>query len=99
MVLDGSAISDKDISARVLSDWFVRFRTSLYAMTASLETGLTRISGRPISNILAATDPHVVALARGSIRVVLRLPEPEMPAEGPVGGAISHRHLFRRCCP
>lgn len=81
MVLEGRAISGRDISSRLLSDWLDRFRKSLYGVTAFLETGLMRFGERPNANILAATDAHVVALAPGSIRVGLRLPEVEPTTE------------------
>lgn len=75
MVLEGEDVSGRDVSARLLSDWLTRFRKALYGVTAYLETGRVRTGGRPDAAILAATDPHVLALAPGSIRVALRLPD------------------------
>lgn len=76
MILEGEAISRRDISSRLLSEWLERLRKSLYGMTAYLETG-RRASGRPDAALLLATDPHVVAVAPGSIRVGLRMPAVE----------------------
>ena len=75
MVLEGQEMSGRDVSSRLLSDWLDRFRKALYGVTAYIEKGIVRAGGSPDAAILAATDPHVVALASGSIRVALRLPD------------------------
>ncbi|HEX8316835.1 hypothetical protein [Longimicrobium sp.] len=75
MVLEGERISPRDISSRLLSEWLGNFRKAVYGVAAFLESGRLRLGGgRPQSWLLDATDPHIVALAPGSIRVGLRLP-------------------------
>lgn len=75
MVLEGERISPRDISSRLLSEWLANFRKAVYGVAAFLQSGQLRVGGgRPESWLLDATDPHIVALAPGSIRVGLRLP-------------------------
>lgn len=81
MILEGEAISRRDISSRLLSEWLERLRKSLYGMASFLETGTVRGAGRPDAALLLATDPHVVAVASGSIRVGLRMPAGEQQLE------------------
>jgi hypothetical protein len=82
MVLQGEAVSSRDISSRLLSEWLGNFRKAVYGVSLFLESGQQRFAGgRPDALLLAATDPYVVALAPGSIRVGLRLPDQDVQAE------------------
>jgi hypothetical protein len=80
MVLEGESVSRKDISSRLLSEWLEKLRKSLYGVTSYITTGQVRTGGRPDATILAATDPRVIAVAPGSIRVGLRLPSSPVQA-------------------
>lgn len=96
MILEGQAISRRDISSRLLSEWLERLRKSLYGMTSFLETGRLRAGGRPDAALLVATDPHVVAVAPGSIRVGLRMPAVEPQLElAPEGEAAPLPSTYR----
>ncbi len=81
MVLEGRALATQDISSRLLAEWLGRLRKSVYRVAAYLETGVVRRSGRPDGALLYATDPHVLALKPGSIRIGLRLPPAEVQSE------------------
>lgn len=82
MVLEGEKISQRDISSRLLSEWLGNFRKAVYGVSAFLESGQLKVGGgRPEAWLLDATDPHVVALAPGSIRVGLRLPSQDVQSE------------------
>jgi hypothetical protein len=75
MVLEGEKISPRDISSRLLSEWLDNFRKAVYGVSSYLQSGQLKVGGgRPDAWLLNATDPHVVALSPGSIRVGLRLP-------------------------
>ncbi len=74
MVLEGGKVSGRDISSRLLSEWLGNFRKAVYGVASFLETGQMRSGGRPEAWLLNATDPHVLAVAPGSIRIGLRLP-------------------------
>lgn len=74
LVLEGRQVSTGDVSSRILSAWLGKLRKSLLAVTEYLQTGHVRLTGRPSAALLAATDPRLVALAPGSIRIGLRLP-------------------------
>lgn len=88
MVLEGERISPRDISSRLLSEWLGNFRKAVYGVAAFLQSGHLKIGGgRPESWLLDATDPHIVALAPGSIRVGLRL-----PAEDDVQSELFEEH-------
>jgi hypothetical protein len=76
MVLEGESVSGRDVSSRLLSEWLGKFRKALYGVTAYLETGATKI-GRPIASIMDATDLQLVAVSPGSIRIGLKLPDPD----------------------
>jgi hypothetical protein len=95
MVLEGEAISRRDISSRLLSEWLDRFRKSLYGMTSYIETGLLRAGGRPDAARLFATDPHVVAVSPGSIKVGLRMPRIEEQIDWTHGEDASSPAVYR----
>lgn len=80
MVLEGEKISPRDISSRLLSEWLGNFRKAVYGVSSFLQSGQLKVGGgRPEAWLLDATDPHVVALSPGSIRVGLRLPLEDDP--------------------
>lgn len=74
MTLEGGQQEGREISSRILSEWLGRLRKALYHVTSFLETGTVRSTGRPDSVLLAATDPHVIAVRAGSVRIGLNLP-------------------------
>jgi hypothetical protein len=75
MTLNGETLTRREISSRLLAEWLGRFRKAVYGITAYLETGLVRVTGRPEAALLEATDPRVLALSPGSIKIGLRLPD------------------------
>jgi hypothetical protein len=81
MVLEGGRVSGRDISSRLLSEWLGNFRKAIYGVASFLETGQLRLGGRPEAWLLNATDPHVLAVAPGSIRIGLRLPSQLVQAD------------------
>ena len=81
MVLEGGRVSGRDISSRLLSEWLGNFRKAVYGVASFLETGQLRFGGRPEAALLNATDPHVLAVAPGSIRIGLRLPSQLVQAD------------------
>ena len=81
MVLEGEDISHREISSRLLSEWLERFRKAVYGVSAFLRDGTTRLGGRPEAILLGLTDPKVVALQPGSIRVGLRFSNSATQAE------------------
>lgn len=81
MVLEGSRVSGRDISSRLLSEWLGNFRKAVFGVAAFLESGQLRFGGRPEAWLLNATDPHVLAVAPGSIRIGLRLPSQLVQAD------------------
>ena len=98
MVLEGEKISPRDISSRLLSEWLGNFRKAVYGVSSFLQSGQLKVGGgRPEAWLLDATDPHVVALSPGSIRVGLRLPlEDDAQSdlfEGEAAEPIPHRAL------
>jgi hypothetical protein len=74
LVLEGRRLSHDDVSSRVLTTWLAKLRKSVLHVTEYLQTGQLRLTGRPSAALLEATDPRLVALAPGSIRIGLRLP-------------------------
>lgn len=75
MVLEGDSLQLQEISSRLLSEWLERFRKALFGVTAYYGTGQPRLGGRPEATLLQMTDPLVMALSPGSIKVGMRLPE------------------------
>lgn len=74
LVLEGRALREGDVSSRILSAWLGRLRKSVLAVTEYLQTGQVRTTGRPPADLIEATDPRLMSLAPGSIRIGLRLP-------------------------
>lgn len=100
MVLEGEQVSRSEISSRLLSEWLERLRKSLYGVAAYLRDRTVRLGGRPEATLLRLTDPKVVALQPGSIRVGLKLPSEEPQGEllngdEPDQDALSERALQR----
>jgi hypothetical protein len=95
MTLEGEELSSQDISSRLLSEWLGNFRKALYGVAAYLNSGRLKLGGRPEAALLYATDPHIVALSSGSIRVGLRLPDDGVSASpGSLNEeTIAHRAL------
>jgi len=77
MTLHSNEMDGRDISSRVLTEWLGRFRKALYGVASFLETGQLPTGGRPDAMRLELTDPKVLAVSPGSIRIGLRLPEPD----------------------
>jgi len=71
-VLEGTSLEATEISSRVLSDWLSKFRRAVQSVTEYLQTGRVRTTGRPSAELIDATDPRLVALAPGSVRIGLR---------------------------
>lgn len=74
--LFGENLSVQEISTRLLADWLSKFRRALQNVSEFLETGKI-ISGRPSMRLLDKTDPKIVSLQPGSIKIGLKLPVPE----------------------
>lgn len=74
LVLEGEALEATAVSTRLLSDWLSKLRKAIQNVTEYLQTGHIRIGGRPAADLVNATDPQLVAIASGSIRIGLRLP-------------------------
>ena len=76
MALEGESLSGMDVSSRLLAEWLGRLRKSLQNVSYYLSTHQFLESGRPDKLLLDATDPHIVSLAHGSVKIGLRLPSP-----------------------
>jgi hypothetical protein len=74
MALEGETLSGLDVSSHLLSEWLGRLRRSLQNVSYYLATHRLLETGRPDRKLLDATDPHIVALSHGSVKIGLRLP-------------------------
>lgn len=74
LVLEGRRLSHDDVSSRVLTAWLGKLRKSVLTVTEYLQTGRVRVAGRPSAALLDATDPRLIVLASGSVRIGLRMP-------------------------
>lgn len=81
MVLEGERLDSQAVSSRLLADWLGRLRKAVYNVASYLERGQVRVVGRPDARLLAATDPYVLAVRPGSIRIGVRLPPTEVQLE------------------
>jgi len=75
VVLQGEGLSRENVSSRVLTDWLERIRKGVYRVTDYLLNGVVTQVGRPNGVLIAATDPYVLSVQPGSLRIGLRLPE------------------------
>lgn len=74
MSLEGETLSGLDVSSHLLSNWLGRLRRSLQNVSYYLATHRILETGRPDRKLFDATDPHIVALSQGSVKIGLRLP-------------------------
>jgi hypothetical protein len=71
--LEGEGLKSSEISSRLLADWLSKFRHAVQNVSEYIETKRI-IIGRPSDSILANTDPKLVALRTGSIKIGLKFP-------------------------
>lgn len=81
VVLQGERLSRENVSSRVLTDWLERIRKGIYRVTDYLENGAVTSRGRPNRELLRATDPYVLSVQPGSLRIGLRLPSAQFQSE------------------
>lgn len=80
MILEGERLATQEISSRLLSEWLGKLRRALQNVGGYISTGKI-LSGRPSIELNEFTDPRIVALRPGSIRIGIRLPTPEVQTE------------------
>jgi hypothetical protein len=71
--LEGNELKSPEISTRLITDWLSKFRHALQYIAEYLEYKRIVI-GRPSSEILTKTDPKLIALRPGSIKIGLNFP-------------------------
>jgi len=80
MILQGERLSASDISSQLLSEWLAKIRRALQNIGEYINTGKV-LSGRPSIELNELTDPRIVALQHGSIKIGIRLPPPKAQTE------------------
>lgn len=71
--LEGEGLKSTEISTRLLADWLSKFRHALQNVAGYIETKHP-LTGRPSATLLANTDPKLVTLKTGSIKIGLKFP-------------------------
>jgi hypothetical protein len=99
MTLEGERLAAKEISSRLLTDWLGKLRRALQNVGEYVSSSRL-LFGRPSSELLELTDPRIVALRPGSIRIGIRLPVPEsqielFPTDAHLHAPIAYRALAR----
>ena len=97
--LEGEGLHSLEISSRLLTDWLTKFRHALQNVAEYLETKRI-ITGRTSNEILTRTDPKLIALRPGSIKIGLNFPAEYVqgelfPPEGDMPASLPQRALDR----
>lgn len=71
--LEGRNLHVSEISAKLLTQWLDKFRKSVSTVAEFIENGQLALRTPP--SIIAKTDPKIVSLQPGSIRIGLKYPE------------------------
>ena len=71
--LEGLGLKSSEISARLLVNWLSKFRIAVQNIAEYIENKQL-ISGRPSAELLAKTDPKLVTIRSGSIKLGIKFP-------------------------
>lgn len=72
--LEGQTLNSNEVSTRLLTNWLSKFRIAIQNVAEYIETQQT-ISGRPSAEILEKTDPKLVMIRSGSIKIGIKFPQ------------------------
>lgn len=71
--LEGQGLKSSEVSTRLLANWLSKFRHAVQNVAEYIETNRPLI-GRPSASILANTDPKLISIRSGSIKIGLKFP-------------------------
>ena len=71
--LEGLGLKSTEISSRLLANWLSKFRVAVQNIAEYIETEQL-ISGRPSADLLSKTDPKLVTIRSGSIKLGIKFP-------------------------
>lgn len=71
--LEGLGLKSSEISTRLLSNWLSKFRIAIQNIAEYIEKQQP-IIGRPSAELLAKTDPKLITIRSGSIKIGIKFP-------------------------